>query len=166
MTLRRSSRSARTPVNGPNRNPAIERSPRAKPTAATPGVSEWMYTARAMNVTNDPASEIHSEIQMARTSRSRRTAKISAVRCTVRGGMPSIIDGGGAGAGDVHGDRSWESVGQRFDELGGRHARRMDPPDQPGAEQGQPPAQGARSAAAAEVAQLPDLDRDSGDGAA
>ncbi len=42
MTERRSRRSAMTPVNGPKANPAMDLSPRANPTAATPPVREWM----------------------------------------------------------------------------------------------------------------------------
>src|SRR5919201_5484322 len=91
MTERRSNRSARTPANGPNVNQGIERSARASPTAAGLPVSWLTYTARAMNVTNDPASDTQSESQKARSSRFRSVPNTDAVRWTNGAGMPSII---------------------------------------------------------------------------
>src|SRR5919201_1909607 len=80
ITARRSSRSARTPANGPIVNHGIDRNPSARPTAAGLPVSWFTYTARAMNVTKEPASDTQSAVQNIRSSRPFRTANTETAR--------------------------------------------------------------------------------------
>src|ERR1041385_1015906 len=91
MTARRSSRSTRTAANGPTVKVGTARSAKTRPTAATLCVSWLMYTARAMNVTKLPTSEIHSASQTARSSGRLRTPKTRAASFRERFGMGSII---------------------------------------------------------------------------
>src|SRR6266545_2744497 len=91
ISARRSIRSATTPANGPSVNHGTDRRPRATPTAAGLPVSWFTYTASAMNVTNDPASEIQSESQNALSSGVLKIPNSDAARRSPRTGIAGIM---------------------------------------------------------------------------
>src|SRR6266545_2284431 len=91
ISARRSIRSATTPANGPSVNHGTDRRPRATPTAAGLPVSWFTYTASAMNVTNDPASEIQSESQNALSSGVLKIPNSDAARRSRRTGIAGIM---------------------------------------------------------------------------